>query len=151
MLSSIIGAKAILAAVALLSVASVAGVTAGPSVLHDLSAPGNNMTLAQQAAITYVNAHYAGNGTAKILKTENDTEHGVAVYDINVLAPNGTIYVVQVSQSSNQVISAHVAENQDVNGSGNNQSSDSGSNSNDDNHNQNANDDNQNQSTKTDN
>ncbi|MHB1709115.1 MAG: PepSY domain-containing protein [Thermoplasmataceae archaeon] len=133
MLSSIIGAKAILAVVALLSVASVAGVTAAPSVIHDLSATNSNVTLAEQAAINYVNAHYQGNGTSKILKVENDTEKGVAVYDIKVLAPNGTAYVVQVSQSTDQVISAHVAENQDTQKSGDNNSSDSGSSSSDDN------------------
>ncbi len=133
MLSSIIGAKAILAVVALLSVASVAGVTAGPGVIHDLSAANSNVTLADHAAITYVNAHYQGNGTAKILKVENDTEKGVAVYDIKVLAPNGTAYVVQVSQSTDQVISAHVAENQNTQKSDDNKSSDSGSGSSDDN------------------
>ena len=95
MLSSIISVKAILAVVALISVGSAAGVTAAPSIIHDLTATNANLTQAEQAAITYVNDHYPGNGTSKILKVENDTENGTAVFDIKVLAPNGTVYVVQ--------------------------------------------------------
>jgi hypothetical protein len=128
MLSSLVGLKAILAAIALVTVASTVGIAAGPSIGHALvSSTSGNMTAAEQAAVSYVNSHYAGNGTAKILKVENDTEHGVAVYDIKVLAPNGSVYVVQVSQSANQVISAHLAENQNIT-----QSSDGNSNSGDD-------------------
>ena len=93
MLSSIISVKAILAVVALISVGSAAGVTAAPSIIHDLTATNANLTQAEQAAITYVNDHYPGNGTSKILKVENDTENGTAVFDIKVLAPNGTVYV----------------------------------------------------------
>lgn len=142
MLSSIISVKAILAVIALISVGSAAGVTAGPSIIHDLTATNANLTQADQAAITYVNDHYPGNGTSKILKVENDTENGTAVFDIKVLAPNGTVYVVQVSQSTDTVISAHPAENQDTQKSGDTQSSDDGSNSGEDNQNQNNNTDN---------
>jgi hypothetical protein len=142
MISSIISVKAILAVIALISVGSAAGVTAGPSIIHDLTATNANLTQAEQAAITYVNDHYPGNGTSKILKVENDTENGTAVFDIKVLAPNGTVYVVQVSQSTDTVISAHPAENQDIQKSGDTQSSDDGSNSGEDNQNQNNNTDN---------
>lgn len=142
MLSSIVSAKAILAVIALISVGSAAGVTAGPSIIHDLTATNANLTQAEQAAITYVNDHYPGNGTSKILKVENDTENGTAVFDIKVLAPNGTVYVVQVSQSTDAVISAHPAENQDTQKSGDTQSSDDGSDSGDDNQNQDNNTDN---------
>lgn len=115
MLSSIVGLKALLAAIALVTVASTAGIAAGPSIGHALApSMSGNMTAAEQAAVSYVNSHYAGNGTAKILKVENDTEHSVAVFDIKVLAPNESVYVVQVSQSTNQVISAHLAENQNI-------------------------------------
>ena len=137
MLSSIISVKAILAVIALISVGSAAGVTAGPSIIHDLTATNANLTQADQAAITYVNNHHPGNGTSKILKVENDTENGTAVFDIKVLAPNGTVYVVQVSQSNDTVISAHPAENQDTQKSGDTQSSDDGSNSGEDNQDQN--------------
>ena len=142
MISSIISVKAILAVIALISVGSAAGVTAGPSIIHDLTATNANLTQAEQAAITYVNDHYPGNGTSKILKVENDTENGTAVFDIKVLAPNGTVYVVQVSQSTDTVISAHPAENQDIQKSGDTQSSDDGPNSGEDNQNQNNNTDN---------
>ena len=142
MISSIISVKAILAVIALISVGSAAGVTAGPSIIHDLTATNANLTQAEQAAITYVNDHYPGNGTSKILKVENDTENGTAVFDIKVLAPNGTVYVVQVSQSTDTVISVHPAENQDIQKSGDTQSSDDGSNSGEDNQNQNNNTDN---------
>ena len=142
MISSIISVKAILAVIALISVGSAAGVTAGPSIIHDLTATNANLTQAEQAAITYVNDHYPGNGTSKILKVENDTENGTAVFDIKVLAPNGTVYVVQVSQSTDTVISAHPAENQDIQKSGDTQSSDDGSHSGEDNQNQNNNTDN---------
>ena len=137
LLSSIIGIKAILAAIALVSVASVAGIAAGPSIGHPLAstAPADNLTAAQQAALSYVSQNYPGNGTAKILKTENDTEHGVPVFDIKVLAPNGLVYVVQVNQSSNQVISAHLAENQDSGEVGEGQSVDDNSTGSEDNQN----------------
>ena len=42
MLSSIISVKAILAVVALISVGSAAGVTATPSIIHDLTATNAN-------------------------------------------------------------------------------------------------------------
>ena len=142
MISSIISVKAILAVIALISVGSAAGVTAGPSIIHDLTATNANLTQAEQAAIPYVNDLYPGIGTSKILKVENDTENGTAVFDIKVLAPNGTVYVVQVSQSTDTVISAHPAENQDIQKSGDTQSSDDGSNSGEDNQNQNNNTDN---------
>ncbi|MHB1493260.1 MAG: PepSY domain-containing protein [Thermoplasmataceae archaeon] len=120
MLSTIASAKAILAVLGVLSTAFVVG-TAGGSIGHALSgiagSPGTanaNLSAAEQAAVNYVSTHYSGNGTAKILKVENDTEKGVAVFDINILAPNGSVYVVHVSRATDQVLGAHLAENQNT-------------------------------------
>lgn len=67
---------------------------------------------ADQAALAYVTSTYPGSGTAQVLKTEPDVDRGVAVFDVRVLAPNGTIYVVHVDQSSNAVLWVNPAENQ---------------------------------------
>jgi len=76
-------------------------------------------SVADAVATRYVEAHYAGSKQATVLKTEADHEHGVAVYDVRVLAPNGTVYVVHVQQSNNAVLSANQAEGQNQNTSDN--------------------------------
>ncbi len=68
--------------------------------------------LAAQAALGYVTAHYPGSGTAQVLKNEPDVEKGNAVFDVRTMAPNGTIYVVHVSQASDAVLWANAAEGQ---------------------------------------
>ena len=67
---------------------------------------------ADQVALADVARIAPGAGQARILRTEPDVEHGVAVYDVRVLAPNGTIMVVQVRQSDQAVLGAHPAEHQ---------------------------------------
>ncbi len=67
-----------------------------------------------QAAVSYVDSHYPGPGTARALKTEPDVERGVPVCDVRVLAPNGTTYVVHVQQSNDGVLFANPAEQQPV-------------------------------------
>ena len=67
---------------------------------------------ADQAAVNYVDSHYPGPGAARVLKTEPDVERGVRVYDVRVLAPDATTYVVHVRQSNGTVLSANPAEHQ---------------------------------------
>ncbi|MHB1712886.1 MAG: hypothetical protein ACYCV7_16070 [Acidimicrobiales bacterium] len=67
---------------------------------------------ADQAAVSYVNANYPGSGTANVLVTSPDVEHGVPVYDIRIVAPSGTTYVVHVQRSNDAVLSANLAETQ---------------------------------------
>jgi hypothetical protein len=71
-----------------------------------------NPPAADRAAIRYVDAHYPGSGQARVLQTEPDVDRGVAVYDVRIQAPNGTIYVVHVQQSNNAVLWANRAESQ---------------------------------------
>lgn len=67
---------------------------------------------ADQAAIAYVNANDAGSATANVLSTVADVEAGVPVYDIRIVAPNGSTYVVHVQQSNDVVLSVNFAESQ---------------------------------------
>jgi hypothetical protein len=67
---------------------------------------------ADAAAIRYVEAQYPGSGQARVLGTEADHKHGAAVYDVRILAPNGTVSVVHVQQRNNVVLSANQAESQ---------------------------------------
>ena len=67
---------------------------------------------ADQAAVSYVDSHYPGPGAAHVLKTETDVDRGVAVYDVRVVAPSGTTYVVHVQQSNGAVLFANPAEHQ---------------------------------------
>lgn len=83
----------------------------GKSGVASVHTPGNSPP-ADQAAIHYVDAHYPGRGQARVLVTEPDVDRGVAVYDVRILAPNGTIYVVHVQQSNNAVLWANQAESQ---------------------------------------
>ncbi len=65
---------------------------------------------ADQAAVPYVDQHYPGSGTANVLQNEADHEHGIAVFDVRIKAPNGAIYSVTAQTSNDQVMSAQVAE-----------------------------------------
>ncbi|MGC8515621.1 MAG: PepSY domain-containing protein [Thermoplasmata archaeon] len=106
--------KVIMAIVVIASGAAVGTVTSGAAghfvQLNTLPA---NLTSAEQAALNYVDQHYSGNVTAKILKVENDTENGSAVVDVTVLAPNNNTYDVEVSQASNAVISVELVSHED--------------------------------------
>lgn len=88
------------------------------AVSHAVAAPSTPTSLASgpsaanSTAIHYVDSHYAGNGQARVLETEADVEHGVPAYDIRILAPNGTVYVVHVQRSNNAVLSVNRAESQ---------------------------------------
>ncbi len=75
-----------------------------------LVAASSPVAAADQAAVTYVGQHYPGTGTARVLRTEADTEHGVPVYDVVVQAPNGATYSLSVRASNDSVLSAHLAE-----------------------------------------
>lgn len=65
---------------------------------------------ADQAALAYVGQHYPGSGTAKVLRTEADTEHGVPVFDVVVQAPSGATYSLSVRASNDSVLAAHLSE-----------------------------------------
>lgn len=67
---------------------------------------------ANRSAVSYVDAHYKGARTTLVLATEPDTERGKAVYDVRVVAPNGTTYIVHVSRATAIVLSASKAEAQ---------------------------------------
>lgn len=67
---------------------------------------------ADAAAIAYVNTNYSGSGVANVLATAADTEAGVPVYDVSIVAPNGFRYIVHVQQSNDTVLSANLAEKQ---------------------------------------
>lgn len=119
----------IIVALALVSAGGATAVAASGNMGHVLqpnAAVPANLTSAEQAAVTYVNQHYAGNGTAQILKVENDTENGTSVVDVTVLAPNGHSYDVEVSQATNTVVSVEVAGDS---GSSSSSSTDDGQNS----------------------
>ncbi|MCL5785047.1 MAG: hypothetical protein M1151_00045 [Candidatus Thermoplasmatota archaeon] len=105
----------VIVTIVLASSGVMAGTAASGSVGHLLqagTAPAN-LTSAEQAAIAYVDQHYQGNGTAKLLKVESDTENGTAVVDVTVLAPNGHAYDVEVNQSTNAVMSVELVQNGD--------------------------------------
>ncbi|MCL6090383.1 MAG: hypothetical protein M1393_05020 [Candidatus Thermoplasmatota archaeon] len=116
---SLMSAKAIIAILALASAVSITGAAGHATIGNAISdlAGNSNLTAAENVTLSYVDTHYAGNGTAKILKVESDTENGTAVFDINVLAPNGMVYVVHVDKANNTVMSAHLAENQNYSNS----------------------------------
>ena len=85
------------------------GATPVPTRVN-LVAANSPVAAADQAALTYVSQHYPGAGTAKVLRTEADTEHGVAVYDVVVQAPNGATYSLSVRASNDSVLAAHLSE-----------------------------------------
>lgn len=67
---------------------------------------------ADRAATAYVRTRHPGPGGIRVLATEPDTERGVAVYDVRVLAPDRAIYVVHVQRATGRVLWANAAENQ---------------------------------------
>ncbi len=85
------------------------GATSVPTRVS-LVAANSPAAAADQAALTYVSQNYPGAGAAKVLRTEADTEHGVAVYDVVVLAPNGATYSLSVRASNDSVLAAHLSE-----------------------------------------
>jgi uncharacterized membrane protein YkoI len=89
-----------------------AGGPALPTRVISLAAATLSPAGADQAALAYVDARFPGSRPAQVLRTEADVEHGVPVYDVRVLAPDGTVIVVHVDRSSGTVISAAPAEHQ---------------------------------------
>jgi hypothetical protein len=71
-----------------------------------------NPAAADQAAATYASTHHPGPGPVRVLATEPDTDRGIAVYDVRVLAPNRTVYVVHVQRGNTTVLWVNRAENQ---------------------------------------
>lgn len=69
-------------------------------------------TSADQAAVSYVDAHYSGSGVASVLTTTADSVAGVAAYDVSITAPDGSTYLVQVQQSNDAVLSASLTTSQ---------------------------------------
>lgn len=76
-----------------------------------------NIMTADQIAINYVSLHYSGNVQSKVLKTEPDHEHGIAVYDVRVLAPNNSTYIIHINQRTGAILSVNLAEKQVLNNS----------------------------------
>lgn len=113
----------VLGAAAAVAGASAAVATAGqarpggamsPAARVQLSRTGGaGPAAADRAAAAYVAAHHPGPGRARVLATEpDDTDRGQAVWDVQVVAPNGTRYEVHVSRASGAVLSAGRAEGQ---------------------------------------
>ncbi len=67
---------------------------------------------ADHAAAAFIQARHGGPGSVRVLSTEPDVEHGVAVYDVRILGPDGVVYVVQVQRGNDKVLSASRVENQ---------------------------------------
>ncbi len=99
-------AGAVAAAGGVLAVVGAAGATAA---VRPAAGPAT-FTGADRAALAYVRGHDAGSGPARILANERDTEHGVPVYDISVLAPNGARLTLHLRRSDNQVLSVSPSE-----------------------------------------
>jgi hypothetical protein len=95
-----------------LTLASTGHQASVPAAVRLAAATAGGASGADQAALSYVDSHYPGAGTAQVLKTEPDVERGVPVYDVRVLAPDGTTYVVHVRQVGDAVLSANPAEQQ---------------------------------------
>lgn len=110
----VIGGSGVLGVAAIVT-AGASAAPARPAVapirLSSVSAP-TGAAAADQAAVSYVTTHDPGAGTANVLATSPDVEHGVAVYDIRIQAPSGTTYVVHVQQSNDGVLSVNLAEKQ---------------------------------------
>ena len=114
-LSAAAGAVGVTAAVASAAggVTRASASTATAATLLPGSGPGRvGPAAADHAVVSYVTAHHPGPGTARVLATEPDTDRGQAVYDVRVLAPDGFIYEVHVSQASGAVLWANWSEEQ---------------------------------------
>ncbi len=95
-----------------LALASTGHQPSVPAAVRLTAATAGGAAGADQAAVHYVDSHYPGPGTARVTRTEPDVERGVPVYDVRVVAPDGTIYVVHVRQAGDAVLSANPAERQ---------------------------------------
>ncbi len=111
MTAGAVGALAVAGAAAAIALTTGGTNAALPTKVNLVSAS-SPAVAADTAAVTYVNQHYSGSGTAAVLKTEADTEHGVPVYDVTVTAPNGTTYSLSIRTSNDSVLSASPAETQ---------------------------------------
>lgn len=104
---------AVSGAAAIIGTATAMAASAGTPVAPQASPlTGVGPGAADRAAISYVTAHHPGQGTARVLATEPDTERGKPVYDVRVLAPDGATYEVHISRASTAVLWANPAENQ---------------------------------------
>ncbi len=111
MTAGAVGALAVAGAVAAVTL-TTGGTHAGVPTKVNLVSATTAMTSADQAALSYAATNYSGTGTAAVLKTEADTEHGVPVYDVTVTAPNGITYSISIRTSNDSVLAAHPAESQ---------------------------------------
>jgi len=111
MTAGAVGALAVAGAVAAVTL-TTGGTHAGVPTKVNLVSATSAMTSADQVALNYAAQTYPGAGTASVLKTEADTEHGVPVYDVTVMAPNGTTYSLSIRASNDSVLSAHPVESQ---------------------------------------
>ena len=104
----IVAGSTVLAAATMMTVGAGADSGQKPvAPLHVSAADSTgNVTSADQAAISYVDVHYAGSGATNVLTTTADTVAGVAVYNVSITAPDGSTYLVQVQQSNDAVLSA---------------------------------------------
>ena len=105
---SVLGAAAMMSAGA----GAVSGHAPEASISLVASNTDGGVVGADQAAVIYVDTNYPGSGVANVLSTKADTEDGVAVYDVSIVAPDGFTYTVSVQQSTDVVVSANLADNQ---------------------------------------
>lgn len=125
MISTIV--KALVALVLVTSgVAAGAAATGSLGHLTTNTVTDANLTAAEQAAISYVDAHYPGNGTAKILKVENSTENYTGVQNENE-TENGTT-ATNTGESGNVSESDLNVSSENVTGDASNTSSESDAN-----------------------
>ena len=107
------GASALVGAAALTAGAAYANTAAPQAAKVQASQPHLvGGAAADRSAVSYIDAHYKGTRTTLVLATEPDSERGKAVYDVQVVAPNGTTYVVHVSRANAIVLSVNKAEAQ---------------------------------------
>lgn len=111
MLSTI--AKVLIALVLVASGAMVGTAVTGSFAHLVPGAPASaSLTPAEQAAIAYVDAHYPGNGTAKILKVDNNTENDTGAQVEN----NTENYTGSSPDNSTQNDTGSSVDNNTVNG-----------------------------------
>lgn len=113
-IKSVVAGSSVLAVAAMMTVGAgaVSGQAPVASIRVATAHALDGVSGADQAAVSYVDTNYPGSGVANLLTTSADTEAGVPVYDVRIVAPNGSTYVVHVQQSSDAVLSANLAENQ---------------------------------------
>lgn len=115
----VIPAAGAIGSIALATAASGASsAPSSPVAVTAISAatPATGQPRAEQAALAYLSAHYPGSGTARVLSTQADREHGQAVYEITAVAPDGGIYEVYVSQATDTVLSAGREDSEEAQG-----------------------------------